>query len=127
MLNQEGKFVNYKVDHTGVDEVHIQVVKREDPTHIKDYANLLHKAALKKLNPLNDYIPEVKEEIILYNQEQGFIIGYCVVLEGYSTSLKEQLNMWGNYNLKSLFRTWFRDEKLSYFLLQALCAMEYLH
>jgi serine/threonine protein kinase len=39
----------------------------------------------------------------------------------------DRLKIWGDKLLAEIYRTWYSDEKITYYFVQSLCAIAYLH
>lgn len=47
-----------------------------------------------KVRPHEEFLAEIKEEVIEYNRQQGIIIRYAAIMERAQNDLKKILNIW---------------------------------
>jgi hypothetical protein len=60
------------------------------------FNDILYESQTINLNRHSGHIVNNVEEIILYNEELGFITNYCVIVEKAKYTLENLANLWGN-------------------------------
>jgi hypothetical protein len=133
-LARGGESVVYGVQHTGLDEIVAKCpllpaeAKHEDV--IRAYEGIFYESQTLKLNPKRDLVAEIKEELIEYNEEEGIITMYCVLVECAACTLQNVVDTWVDEKKdggREKKREWFTPEKLAFYFFQAMSGISYMH
>ena len=88
---------------------------------------ILMESHLLKLIAHKEYIAEILEEIIEYNEKDKSVYGCVVIVEQAQNDLNDVLSIWNDKQQSRDRQEKFSLEKLAYFCLKAMEAMNYLH
>ncbi len=80
MLAEGGEAIVYQINYTGYEEVVLKVPKTKYQTR-SGFEDLVYESQLIKSVYREEYVVEIKEEIIEIDQESKELLRYCVVVE----------------------------------------------
>ena len=80
-----------------------------------------------KMRAHKDYICEVMEEIIEYNEKEKKVVGVVAIVECAKNDLNKLLDIWIDKEKSKFLNEYFAEEKLAFFCLKAMEALSYLH
>lgn len=85
----------FKIEYVGTEGLVAFVPNGQSSSQDSNlFQNMIYRASLMKLIAYRQFIPDVKEELILLNPQQDKVVGYCLILEGYTHSLSDLINIW---------------------------------
>lgn len=94
-LAEGGEAVIFNLEHTGLDEIVIKCpLNKESFSSDEVYVEILIESQMLKLIPHNDYIAQIKEELIEINMELAKLTKYCVIVERAQHSLDDIMQIW---------------------------------
>lgn len=137
-LAEGGEAIVYRVNYAGFEEVVLKIPKQKHQTQ-SGYIDLICESQLIKSIYHEDYVVEIKEEIIEIDISTKQLLRYCVVVERAKYSLYDlykfqatpteliKEGLWFNNEKSTKNMELFSLQKYYFYMFQTLKALNYLH
>eukprot|EP00347_Sterkiella_histriomuscorum_P001910 403370201 len=131
-LAKGGEAVVYRVEHQNVDEVVAKCTLLESQGSSSQqvheaFMDMMAESQQLKLLSNHNYIAQVKEEIILLDDQSRLISQYVVIVERAQNTLHDLFKIWNDQEQSIQKFEIYSPEKILYYFFQMLSALEFVN
>lgn len=108
-------------------ELVAKMILPEKGVSLESFTNIMCESHMIKYMDNKEYVVDIFEEIIEFNQSTNQMENYMVLVEQATNDLSKIKSIWLNRDLSFQHQEEYSDEKFFYFMLMATKALDYVH
>eukprot|EP00347_Sterkiella_histriomuscorum_P002996 403365996 len=130
-LARGGEAVVYRIEHKNLEEVVakcslINPDQNSSQVH-ESLMDIISESQQLKLLSNPNFIAQVKEEIINFDEQNNQVLSYVAIVERAQHSLHDLFQIWNDPTKAKDYQEYYHPDKLTYYFFQVLQIMEFLN